>query len=416
MAGLFPDNESFDFEMLRAISAARYQGSDVVELLQLIPNIKSGDLESWHDAFYGLAQRVEAEVNDRIGDTPDTQLTPSRRVSVKDRLFAAATYYRNADFYIHGNPNDPRIKSLWEKQTACFDRALAMLGNGTRHTLKSAKGDFEIPIITYKAPGSGPKPTVIMGSGFDGSQEELMHATGFAALERGFNVITYEGPGQCSVVRDQGVGFIHDWERAVTPVVDFAIANAEALGVDPARVILFGYSLGGYLAVRAAAFEHRLAACIAIDGIWDLSPLLAALVSPEALALWRSGTPEGRARFDEVVGGSLAVGNLPTKVQWNQEHGLWAFCTRSASELFDRGFKFTVKDVISGVRCPVFVGDAEADLFFTEQPQVVKEALGRKGFLYTFTRESGAGMHCSIGGASYLNAVMYEWMEKQLQK
>ena len=312
MALFFPHNESFDYEMLRVIAAARYQGSDFSELLQLVPTIKPGDFESWHDAFYKLAQRVEAEVHARVGDIPDSQLNASQRVAVRDRLFAAASYYRSADFFLHGNPSDPRINSLWERQTACFDRAMAVLGNGTRHTLRSAQGDFEIPIIVYKAPGSGPKPTVITGSGFDGAQEEMMHATGFAGLERGFNVITYEGPGQCSVVRDQGAGFIHDWERAVTPVVDFAIENAEALEIDPAKLVLLGYSLGGYLSVRAAAFEHRLAACVALDGVWDFSLVFLHQVPPEALSLWHSGTSENRARFDEELNKVLASGNLPT--------------------------------------------------------------------------------------------------------
>jgi dipeptidyl aminopeptidase/acylaminoacyl peptidase len=30
-----------------------------------------------------------------------------------------------------------------------------------------------------------------------------------------------------------------------------------------------GISMGGYLAARAAAFEHRIAACILDDGVYD---------------------------------------------------------------------------------------------------------------------------------------------------
>ena len=40
--------------------------------------------------------------------------------------------------------------------------------------------------------------------------------------------------------------------------------------VDPARVALIGLGLGGYLAPRAASAEHRLAACIADCGSFDL--------------------------------------------------------------------------------------------------------------------------------------------------
>lgn len=81
--------------------------------------------------------------------------------------------------------------------------------------------------------------------------EEMLHINGFAALSRGYNVILYEGPGQPTVRRSQNLGFIADWERVGTPVVDFAVARPE---VDAEKLVLYGYSMGGGLCVRAAAF------------------------------------------------------------------------------------------------------------------------------------------------------------------
>jgi cephalosporin-C deacetylase-like acetyl esterase len=37
--------------------------------------------------------------------------------------------------------------------------------------------------------------------------------------------------------------------------------------VDPKKIALIGYSMEGYLAPRAAAFDDRIMACIADDGI-----------------------------------------------------------------------------------------------------------------------------------------------------
>jgi hypothetical protein len=56
------------------------------------------------------------------------------------------------------------------------------------------------------------------------TQEELLHAVGFTALERGHNVLTYDGPGQrsglsLSPARDR----LHlrlGEEKVVTPAVD----------------------------------------------------------------------------------------------------------------------------------------------------------------------------------------------------
>jgi hypothetical protein len=55
--------------------------------------------------------------------------------------------------------------------------------------------------------GTG-KP-ILMLNGFDGSQEEMPHVGGFAAPKRGFNVLTFEGSGQLTVVRKQDPGFRH---------------------------------------------------------------------------------------------------------------------------------------------------------------------------------------------------------------
>jgi hypothetical protein len=40
---------------------------------------------------------------------------------------------------------------------------------------------------------------MILGNRYDDAQEEMPHVLGFAALERGFDVITHEGPGQPTV-------------------------------------------------------------------------------------------------------------------------------------------------------------------------------------------------------------------------
>ena len=50
--------------------------------------------------------------------------------------------------------------------------------------------------------------------------EETYHDFGVAALERGYNVIIYEGPGHRALV-DQGKGFVAKWEQAVSPIVDY---------------------------------------------------------------------------------------------------------------------------------------------------------------------------------------------------
>jgi pimeloyl-ACP methyl ester carboxylesterase len=63
----------------------------------------------------------------------------------------------------------------------------------------------------------------------------------------------------------------------ITPVVDYAVTRSE-IAAD--KIVLFGYSLGGYPVARAAAFEHRVAALILDDGIYDFHAAFAGNLPP----------------------------------------------------------------------------------------------------------------------------------------
>ena len=147
--------------------------------------------------------------------------------------FRAASYYRAADFFLHGDPADPRITSIWASATDQFNQAIALLTPAGERLTIEADG-LRVPAILYRAAsGTSRRPTILMFNGFDGSQEEMLHICGFAALERGFNVLTFEGPGQPTVVREQELGFRHDWEQVVTPVADACEAHHE---IDASRL------------------------------------------------------------------------------------------------------------------------------------------------------------------------------------
>jgi alpha-beta hydrolase superfamily lysophospholipase len=113
------------------------------------------------------------------------------------------------------------------------------------------------------------RPIVVVHGGFDSTLEELYFSAAAPALERGYNCLAFEGPGQGGVICNQKTPFRFDWEKVVTPVIDFLLNNKEEYCVDTQRIALMGISMGGYLAARAVAFEHRLSACILYNGVYD---------------------------------------------------------------------------------------------------------------------------------------------------
>jgi dienelactone hydrolase len=386
---------SFHFNLLRWLGTAPYHGADVAEVLGVADRIAPTDFESWHAEFLELARRVELEGGDRV----------SSRVTVRDRAFRAAAYYRAADFYLHGNPMDPRIKSTWVAATEQFDRAIALLEPEAVRVNIPADG-FTVPAILYRARiGDDPGPTVLMFNGFDGSQEEMLHACGFAALERGFNVVTFEGPGQPTVIRDQGLGFRHDWEQVVTPVVDYCNSVPE---IDETRLALIGVSFGGYLAPRAAAFEPRVRAVVAIDGLFDAHESVTNLLTPELRALLDRHDANA---FNDAMSRAM-VGN--PSLRWYIEHGLWSFRVDTPYEFFERARPYTLEGVVDRIACPVLVCDAASDHFNPGQAQRLAAALGDRATLRTFTVEESAATHAHPGASVLMNGVVFDWLTEVL--
>lgn len=58
---LFERDQTFHYEALRALGYTASGGADVNEIMMAIGSIKSGDIESWYSAWYGLAQRTEVQ-------------------------------------------------------------------------------------------------------------------------------------------------------------------------------------------------------------------------------------------------------------------------------------------------------------------------------------------------------------------
>lgn len=386
-------NPTFHFELLRVLGAARYFGADIAEVLKVAQDIVPGDFESWSTEFLSLAEWALSTIDHN--KTND-------KATLRDIYFRASSYFRSADFFLHGNPDDARINSLWEKQTECFDKAIAnMTIPGVRHTLK---GDgFDVPIIVYRASLQDVRlPTLILGNGFDGSQEEMLHVNGFAALERGYNVITYEGPGQCLPRRQQNKGFIAEWEKVVTPVIDYL----QTLDfVDAKRVGLLGHSLGGFLCARAACFEHRIAAVMCIDGVFDVFEAFSNITPPDARVHLEQGDEQ---KFDSVIEG---MASHATNLRWAIDQLKWSFMA-SPYQAFRIVREMSLRGISDQIKCPVLIGDAEDDKFFKGQPLKLQEALGERGTMVAFTRKEAAESHCQVGASVYLNQVVLEWFKQ----
>jgi 2,6-dihydroxypseudooxynicotine hydrolase len=103
-------------------------------------------------------------------------------------------------------------------------------------------------------------PLVLLLPGLDSTKEEFFHWEE-VFLRRGMATLSLDGPGQGET--GYATSIRPDYEVAVAAALDHLRGRDE---LDLERVGAVGVSLGGYYAPRAAAFEPRLRAAVAIGG------------------------------------------------------------------------------------------------------------------------------------------------------
>lgn len=240
--------------------------------------------------------------------------------------------------------------------------------------------------------------------------EEMHWNGGRAALERDYNVLVFDGPGQYSAVHKQGLYFRPNWESVVTPVVDYALTRKE---VDPKRIALHCESLGGYLSPRAAAFEHRLAACISDDGVYDFgATLLGSFPADkrEAIraALFAPSAPELDAALDHAM-------KTNGVARWSYTHGMYAFGVKTPRAFMAAAMDYHLRDGIAEqITCPTLVCQAERDLFFQGQPQQLFDHLTCPKTMMKFIDAEGAGAHCEMGASRLAYGRIHDWLDETL--
>jgi dipeptidyl aminopeptidase/acylaminoacyl peptidase len=223
-------------------------------------------LERWEDWCAAWSKR--AKVHEDLGRE---ELATGHRLTAGEHLIRAAMYYHFAKFVFVQDAKQMRAAHL--KAVACYQ-------DGVAHARPPGER-VEIPFegkkmyaVLRKPAGVAKPPVLIMAPGLDSTKEEI-HAYEEPFLARGIAVLAFDGPGQGEAEYEMPI--CGDYERAAKAVCDW-IGSRKDLSSD--QIGIWGVSLGGYYAPRAAAYEKRIRACIALSGpfewekIWDGLPEL----------------------------------------------------------------------------------------------------------------------------------------------
>jgi len=357
---------NLNFQMNRVLTHGE-QACCEDELLEIAPRLQEFDPIAWFEQWHMLAQRAEHD----------------------GRLMHAAYYHRISEFFL------PDGKLEKDEAYKYFSRCFYAATKDTNLELFDIPYDgYSLPAMKLKA--NAEKGIVLVHGGFDSFMEEFyLYLREYPAA--GYTVIVFEGPGQGRPLRG-GLKMTHEWEKPVAAVLDFFKLNG---------VTLIGVSLGGYLALRAAAYEPRIQHVVAWDIIWD------------ALQGYNRNMPESflnailNGEKDAVNAVAAQARKKDDAVDWMLTHGM--YITGSETP-FDHLCKFTnyqTKDLSALIKQDVLLLAGENDHFvpvefFELQKAALTSARSVRGRI--FTAEEGGDQHCQVGRIDLATDEILDWL------
>lgn len=225
-------------------------------------------LNRWHSLGY-LPYEAMVTAGKKVSDfrTWKTEMSQLAELALaQENLVEAAFYYRAAEFYTM--LGDPDKEHFSDQFSELFYAAFADDGIET-HQIPYADS-FMHAIRLPQTQVETKKGTIIFHGGFDSFIEEF-YAMMRHLAEAGYEVIGFDGPGQGVTRRRHGLAFDIAWEKPTKALLDY---------FDLDGVTLIGLSMGGWLGMRAAAFEKRIKRMIASGYAYDYYKI------PPAIAQW----------------------------------------------------------------------------------------------------------------------------------
>jgi dienelactone hydrolase len=300
--------------------------------------------------------------------------------------FRATNYLAQAERMLaHSDPNRiPAYRRLLELAQKAFDThsprvsRVAIPYEGTT-----------LPAYFSQAPATddGPAPVIVLVNGLDSTKEHMYSSSHWEELAaRGISCLMLDQPGTGEALRLQGLTARIDTEVWAAAAVDYLETRDD---VDAAKIGIAGWSLGGYYAPRAAAFEKRFALVVA----WG------------ANHNW--GAVQRRRKERE--------GERPVPHYW--EHVLWVWGKDGDEHHLDEFLDFAdgvhLDGVVEQITVPFLIAHGAndrqipVDYAHRSHEQAINSP---KRELRIFTPEEGATEHIGLDHLPHVSVFIADWV------
>lgn len=395
------ENPELDFQLMRSLGADVYGGGAAGELFYARTLIGE-DPYAWPPAFDGIAQSAQ--------DAGEEADVAGRSATARQHFLRSSSYWRAAEYF-----SDPYSEELTPRGLASrdvFQRAIPYLRHGVE-AVRIPFEDVELPgyFMTPATDANG--VTLVVISGFDGTNEELWFETALEGLDRGYTVLVTAGPGQVDAMRDYpDLIFRLDYEKPIGAMFDFVLGQPN---VDPERLAFYGISLGGHFAIRGAEHDDRIKALIVNSPIPNLFTYMMGFLGgggdSDAGGSGNDGPPD--VTLDEID--QIPDQYMPRTQKLSIKSAFKRYGVDSLSGWIETLQKFDATDALGNITCPslAMVGEGEGGVA-RQQSQLFADNVSGPVTERVFLQREGAEMHCQFGNLQLSNAVVYDWLAETL--
>ena len=300
------------------------------------------------------------------------------------RRTAGQKYHRATNYLIQAermqSAHSPERPAVYQRCLDLMQKTFDLLDPATTRVAVPFEGALLPAYFTSAGPGA---PCVIMWNGLD-STKEHMYVSGFSQelAARGISTLMVDCPGSGEALRFGGLTARVETETWAAACVDHLLERGD---VDPARIGLVGWSLGGYYAPRAAAFEKRLALCVAWGANHD----------------W--GAVQKR-RLDRE-------GENPVPHYW--DHVLWVWGENDLDTFIAKAQAVNLDGVVERITVPFLVAHGENDrqipLAYAHRSYDQAVNSPRRE-LRIFTAAEGGAEHIGLDHLPHVSVVIADWV------
>ncbi|MGY1753463.1 alpha/beta hydrolase family protein [Blastococcus sp. SYSU D01042] len=398
MHAFFKDAD-FQFGVENVLGSTYWRAADVGEVLTTIDRIPNRSAPAWVEQWTVTAERLASEAR-------DAEAAGHLRTAAA-RWLRASSYFSEASDKADATGG---FTELWERHRDAWDRFVDLTtaaGDVAIERLEITYEDTTLPGYFFRSPrATGARRTLVYTNGSDGSVTGAWSRGVAEALARGWNAMTYDGPGQNAALVRQHLPFRPDWENVLTPVLDHLTKRSD---VDPGRIAVMGISQGGYWVPRAAAHEHRIAAAVADPGVVDVSTTMLQQLPHALVKLLDAGK---REQFDKDMAWALKVSPATrTMLQWRMR----PYGVTSPFDFFTAARAYALTDEqLAAIACPLLITDPEHEQFWPGQSARMAAALTCPVTVLPFTAAEGADGHCEPAATGLRGERIFDWLDEQV--